>query len=94
MVLERSVEQALVRKVKDRGGFALKFVSPGFDGVPDRLLLFPNGRIAFVELKAPGKRMRKLQIRRKEQFEAIGFRVYCIDNTEMIGGILDEIQST
>lgn len=72
----------------------MKFVSPGLDGVPDRLVLFQGGRLAFVELKAPGKTMRPLQLRRAKLLTALGFRVYCIDNKEMIGGVLDEIQST
>ena len=91
---EKSIEQVLVRLAKKHGGMAVKFLSPGLDGVPDRLLLFPGGRLAFVELKAPGKKMRPLQIKRKRQLEQLGFPVYCIDSKEMIGGILDEIQST
>ena len=91
---EKSIEQALVRLAKKYGGMAVKFLSPGLDGVPDRLLLFLGGRLAFVELKAPGKKMRPLQIKRKRQLEQLGFAVYCIDNKEMIGGILDEVQST
>ena len=90
---ESTVERKLVTDAKKRGGFALKFVSPGLDGVPDRLVLFPGGRLAFVELKAPGKKMRPLQVRRAEQLRALGFRVYCVDNKEMIGGVLDEIQT-
>lgn len=89
---EKCVEQALCKEVKKRGGMAVKFVSPGLDGVPDRLLLFKGGVSAFVEVKAPGKRMCSLQLRRKKQLEQLGFQVYCIDNTEMIGEILDEIQ--
>lgn len=88
---EKRVEQALCREVKKRGGMGVKFVSPGLDGVPDRLLLFQGGVSAFVELKAPGKKMSPLQLKRKKQLEQLGFRVYCIDHTEMIGGILDEI---
>lgn len=91
---EQRVEQALRREVKKRGGMAVKFVSPGLDGVPDRLLLFKGGVSAFVEVKALGKQMRPLQLKRKKQLEQLGFQVYCIDNTEMIGGILDEIQTT
>ena len=90
---ESTVERKLVTEAKKRGGFALKFVSPGLDGVPDRLVLFPGGRLAFVELKAPSKKMRPLQVRRAEQLRALGFRVYCVDNKEMIGGVLDEIQT-
>ena len=84
----------LVNNVRSMGGLALKFSSPGFDGVPDRLVLLPKGRIAFVELKAPGKMLRPLQVRRKRQLEALGFSVYCIDGVEQIGGILGEIQSS
>lgn len=76
------------------GGLAPKFTSPGFDGVPDRLVLLPGGKLAFIELKAPGKVLRPLQVRRKSQLESLGFSVYCIDGAEQIGGILDEIQSS
>ena len=92
-MIEKDVERALVRAVKNMGGISPKFVSPGLDGVPDRIVLLPMGRIAFVELKSPGKKMRPLQIRRKKQLESLGFRVYCINSTEQIGGVLNEICS-
>lgn len=91
---EKAIEAKLVKAVKQMGGLAPKFISPGFDGVPDRLVLLPHGKIAFIELKAPGKALRPLQVRRKSQLEALGFSVYCIDGAEQIGGILDEIQSS
>lgn len=91
MMREKHIEQKLTKTVKNIGGLALKFVSPNFNGVPDRLILLPGGKIAFVELKAPGKKMRALQIKRKGQLEALGFKVYCIDSVEMIGGVIDEI---
>lgn len=91
---EKTIENKLVKAAKSMGGFALKFTSPGFDGVPDRLVLLPHGKMAFIELKAPGKQLRPLQVRRKRQLEALGFSVYCIDRPEQIGGILDEIQSS
>jgi len=91
---EKQIEQKLVKAVKAKGGLAPKFVSPGFDGVPDRIVLLPRGRIAFIELKAKGRKMRPLQVRRKRQLESLGFSVYCIDSPEQIGGILDEIQSS
>lgn len=91
---EKQIEQVLVKQTKSMGGLALKFISPGYDGVPDRLVLLPGGKIAFAELKAPGKRMRPLQVKRKRQLESLGFSVYCIDGIEQIGVILDEIQAT
>lgn len=91
---ESKVEEKLRTEAKRRGGWAVKFISPGLDGVPDRLVLFPGGRLAFVEVKAPGKKMRPLQERRAKQLRALGFQVYCLDCMEKIGGILDEIQGT
>lgn len=93
LLRESFVERKLTTEVKKRGGLAVKFVSPGFDGVPDRLVLFPGGRLAFVEMKAPGKKMRPLQVKRAEQLRTLGFSVYCVDSPEMIGGVLDEIQT-
>ena len=91
---ESVVEKHLTIEAKKRGGMSVKFVSPGLDGVPDRLVLLPGGKLAFVELKAPGKKMRPLQIHRAKQLTALGFRVYYADRKELIGGILDEIQGT
>ena len=91
---ERDVEKSLVRAVKKAGGLCPKFVSPGMDGVPDRIILMQGARIAFAEIKAPGKKMRPLQVKRKRQLEALGFQVYCIDNTEQIGGVLRDIRAT
>ena len=91
---ERIIESKLTRATKAMGGLALKFVSPGYDGVPDRIVLFPGGRIAFVEVKAPGEKPRPLQLSRHRLLRRLGFRVYVLDAAEQIGGILDEIQST
>lgn len=91
---EKDTERKLTKAVKEMGGLALKFVSPGFDGVPDRIVLLPKSKIAFVELKSEGKRMRPLQEKRKRQLEALGFSVFCIDNKDQIGGVLDEIRTT
>jgi len=89
---ESLIERKLVTEVKKRGGLAVKFVSPGLDGVPDRLVLFPGGKLAFVELKAPRRTMRPLQEKRARQLTELGFQVYCVDNKEKIGGVLDEIE--
>ena len=91
---EKQIEQKLVRAVRQRGGIAPKFVSPGLDGVPDRLILMPGGHMAFAELKAPGGKPRPLQQHRIGQLRQLGFRVYIIDNTEQIGGVLNEISAS
>ncbi len=91
---EKIIEQKLISAVKSMGGIAPKFVSPGYDGIPDRIVLLPEGRMAFVEIKAPGKMPRPLQTARHELLRRLGFKVYVLDRTEQIGGILDEIRTT
>ena len=90
---EKNIESKLAAEVRRRGGLAPKFVSPGLDGVPDRLILLPGGKAAFAELKATGKTLRPLQAVRKRQLEKLGFRVFVIDSTEQIGGVLDELSA-
>ena len=92
-MLERAIERYLIHEVKRRNGLALKFVSPGISGVPDRIVLLPRGKMAFVELKAPGETLRPLQVKRKNQLEILGFEVYCVDGFQQIGGVLDAIQT-
>jgi len=91
---EKQIESKLVIEVKKIGGIAPKLVSPGFDGMPDRLVLLPDGHIAFVELKAPGKKPRPLQLARHRLLRSLGFRVYVIDDAEQIAGMLDEIRAS
>ena len=88
---EKMIESRLVEEVRCRGGLCWRFTSPGTDGVPDRIVLMPGGKIAFVEVKAPGEKMRALQIRRKQQLERVGFSVYCLDSLDLIRPILDEV---
>lgn len=91
---ESTIESRLREEAKKRGGMAIKFVSPGLNGVPDRLVLMPYGRVAFIELKAPGKTPRASQLKRKRQLEGLGLRVYVVDGVDQIGGVLNEIQGT
>lgn len=90
---EKFIEQHLVKAAKNSGGIAPKLVSPGFDGMPDRLVLLPGGKIGFVEVKAPGKEPRPLQVARHGLLRRLGFKVYVLDAPEQIGGILDEIRT-
>lgn len=88
---EREIEQKLVREVRNHGGMCFKFVSPSNSGVPDRIVLFPSGRIAFIELKAPGEEPRPLQKARIMQLRYMGFRVYVISDPVQITGMLREM---
>ena len=125
---EKVIERKLIQAVRQCGGLALKFVSPGFNGVPDRLLLFPGranllrppvadasqevrsaetsdlhgcavapievaGRVAFVEVKAPGEKPRPLQVHRMEQLRRMGFPEYVIDGVEQIAEIISDAKS-
>ncbi len=91
---EKQIENKLTIEAKKLGGIAVKFVSPSFAGIPDRLVLIPDGHIAFVELKAPGKKPRPLQLSRHRLLRSLGFRVYVIDSVEQIGGMLDEVRTS
>ena len=71
----------------------MKFTSPGFDGMPDRLVLLPGGKCGFVEVKAPGKKPRALQRVRHEMLKGLGFKVYVLDTKEQIEEIIDDICS-
>ncbi len=76
--LEKDIERGLVGMVKRHGGLALKWVCPGWAGVPDRIVLLPGGLIIFVELKRPrGGEVAKLQLWWKNKLESLGFQ-HCI----------------
>ena len=90
---EKTIEAKLVSEVKKRGGICPKWVCPSFDGMPDRLVFLPGRHFGLVEVKAPGKEPRKLQMHRHEQLRFLGQKVYVLDHPGQIGGILDGIQS-
>lgn len=90
---EKTIEKKLVTEAKALGGLAPKLVSPEFDGMPDRMVLMPGGRIGFVEVKAPGKEPRPLQVARHRLLKQLGFQVFVLDGPEQIGGILNAIRT-
>ena len=69
-----------------------KLISPGTDGMPDRMVLLPEARIRFVEVKAPGQKPRPLQERRHAQLRDLGFMVFVLDDPEQIPGIIAEVE--
>ncbi len=88
---EKVIEQKLVKAVRSKGGIAPKFVSPGFDGVPDRLVLLPDGKCGFVEVKAPGRKPQPLQMARIKLLRQLGFSVFILDDESRIPHIISEI---
>ena len=84
---ERDIEQYLVKRARESGGKAYKWVSPGNDGVPDRIVIFP-GRIIFVELKAPGKKPTPLQLARHRELAGFGLEVLVIDSKEDVDRLI------
>ena len=88
---EKQVEKELVAAVRRVGSICPKLVSPGLDGMPDRMVLLPGGHVGFAEVKAPGRKPRPLQLRRHAQLRALGFKVYVLDDPKQIPGIIREI---
>ena len=89
---EKVIERELVRAVKAVGGMCPKLISPGTDGMPDRMVLFPDAHLGFVEVKAPGQKPRPLQERRHAQLRDLGFMVFVLDDSEQIPGIIAEVK--
>ena len=83
LTMEKDIESKLVKLVKQHRGFCLKWVCPGWSGVPDRIVLLPDARIYFVELKRPkGGHLSRLQEKWREKLQALGFKHYVIWNYE------------
>ena len=69
-----------------------KFVSPGYSGMPDRIVLLPGGRLAFGDVKAPSKKPRPLQNVRHAELRRLGFPVFLLDCPEQVPVILRELE--
>lgn len=92
MLSEKHLEKKLKKEVKNLKGLALKFVSPGFNGVPDRLVL-RAGRAWFVEVKSPGKKPSILQLLVHGILLRVGFKVWIVDSEESLENFLNEVRS-
>ena len=88
---EREVEHQLVMETEKAGGKAVKFISPSFAGMPDRLVLLGDGKMGFVEVKAPGQKPRPLQLKRHAMLRRLGYRAFVLDAIEEIPAILEDI---
>lgn len=91
-MLEKQIEEYLTKKVRSLGGMSIKLTS--LIGIPDRLVLLPNGRCAFVELKAPGESPRNIQLKRMQQLRRLGFKVYVADSYERVDEVIGNALQT
>lgn len=91
-MLEKDVESWLSKKITAMGGMSLKFVSPGNSGVPDRIYIFPGGRIYFAELKREHGRLRSLQKWQRKRFQEMGCRVFVVEGLESAKKFIKELE--
>ena len=97
-MLEKDIEKWMTGQIQHLGGLSLKFVSPGNPGVPDRIYIFPEGRIYFVELKKETGRLSGIQKWQRERFRSMGCRFYVIKGMtsakEFIKELKHDLQAT
>ena len=90
-VSEKALEAYLVRRVQMLGGIALKYSNPNQVGFPDRLVILPEGKTFWCEMKSRGKKARAIQVQRMEQLRRLGQRVFLLDSREGIDKVIDEM---
>ena len=73
---EKDIERILVTEVRKLGGRAYKWTSPGNDGVPDRIVIFPDRAPVFVELKTDTGKLSALQKVQISRLRELGQKVY------------------
>lgn len=88
---EKVIERKLVEAVKANGGMCIKLLCDNLLGLPDRMVLMPHSKIAFVELKTTGRKPRRIQVFMHKKLRALGFRVDVIDTTEGINNFIENI---
>lgn len=95
--LKRESEEEVEAYLRDKvravlHGKAYKWVSPGNNGVPDRMVCLPGGRVVFAELKAPGKQPRPEQAAKHRELRALGFRVEVLDSKAAVDAFIEELR--
>ena len=90
-MLEKEIERRMVQTVRERGGLCYKFVSPSNPGVPDRIIITPNGRIVFVELKTETGRLAKIQTWQLDEMRKRGADVRVAKGWPAVKALLEEV---
>lgn len=89
---EKVIERKLVEAVKLKGGMCIKLLTNQFTGLPDRMCLFPNEIIVFVELKTTGQKPRKIQLLVHNKLRVLGFKVEVIDTLDGVDNFINSIK--
>ena len=92
-MLEQKIEAYFTESVKNLGGKAYKFISPGNAGTPDRLVCLPGGKMFFVELKAPKGRLSKLQEARIDELRRLYVPVFVADSIASVDRVIQDVKS-
>ena len=93
MATEKSLDRRLYNEVKKLGGWSIKLHTTFIKGMPDRLLLFPGGRLCFAEIKTSGEKPKAIQKAIQRKLKKLGFDVYVVDSLEVINQILKRYES-
>ena len=93
-MLEREIEKKLITEVRRLGGRAYKWVSPGSNGVPDRIIIMPGGKIIFTELKTTTGRLTDLQKMQQRILRQLGCDIRTIYGPEQVQGFIDGLKAS
>ena len=85
---EKKLEKYLADQTKQAGGWSLKLLSVHVTGLPDRLCLFPGGKMFFAEMKTTGKKPTRIQTLVHDKIRKLGFKVVVLDNINDINQII------
>lgn len=91
MKRERDIEEWMRKKIEQLGGVFMKWVSPGNDGVPDRVVILPGGAVYFIELKRDGERPRKLQKWQQDRLRKLGCDVRTVEGMKEARQFIEEV---
>ena len=81
---EAVLEQRLIQAVRNAKGLIIKLPALWYIGIPDRMILLPEARIFFVELKIKSKRARGGQAAWIRKLRALGFRAGTVRGSEAL----------